>query len=86
MGRGAGPVRRGRRRATSERYGGNVDLPAYNLAAARLGEERRVATCRWPGLARVGLLLVLTWLSRCPGAGAAGPRTLVRGTATLAGR
>ena len=44
------------------RYGGNVDLPAYNLAAARLGEERAGLDLPMAWAARVALLLVMTWL------------------------
>lgn len=45
-----------------QRYGDDVDLPAYNLTAARLGEERAERDLPMAWLARAGLLLVLALL------------------------
>ena len=44
------------------RYAGDVDLPAYNLTAARLGEERAERDLPMAWLARAGLLVVLCLL------------------------
>jgi hypothetical protein len=42
-----------------ERYAGDVDLPAYNLTAARLGEERAERDLPMAWLARGGLLALV---------------------------
>lgn len=63
--------------AHEEAYAGDVDLPAYNLTAARLGEERAARDLPMAWLARaalVALLLVLA-LTRAG-------RALVRGALT----
>lgn len=44
-------------------YGDDLDLPAYNLTAARLGEERTARDLPMAWLARVGLLLVVLLLA-----------------------
>jgi hypothetical protein len=46
-----------------ERYAGDVDLPAYNLTAARLGEERAERDLPMAWLARGGLLVLLVLLA-----------------------
>ncbi len=46
-----------------ERYAGDVDLPAYNLTAARLGEERAERDLPMAWLARGGLLALLLVLA-----------------------
>ena len=60
-----------------ERYAGDVDLPAYNLTAARIGVERaeRDLTMAW--LARGGLLLIVGLLALTRAG-----RTLVRTAVT----
>ena len=57
-----------------EKYAGDVDLPAYNLTAARIGEERAERDLPMAWLARGGLVLLLLALA-LTGTG----RTLVRG-------
>lgn len=44
-------------------YGDDLDLPAYNLTAARLGEERAARDLPMAWLARAGLLLVVLLLA-----------------------
>ena len=48
--------------AHERRWAGDVDLPAYNLTAARLGMERADRDPTMAGLARVLLVLVVGWL------------------------
>ena len=60
-----------------ERYAGDVDLPAYNLTAARLGEERAERDLPMAWLARGGLLALLLVLALTRTG-----RTLVRTAAT----
>ena len=43
-------------------YGGNIELPAYNLTAARLGEQRAARDLPMAWAARGCLLLLLGWL------------------------
>lgn len=44
-------------------YGDDLDLPAYNLTAARLGEERAARDLPMARMARAGLLLVVLLLA-----------------------
>ncbi|WP_167736043.1 hypothetical protein [Nocardioides sp. 503] len=48
--------------AHETRYAGDLDLPAFNLTAARIGTERAARDLPMAWLARAGLLLVLGWL------------------------
>jgi len=48
--------------AHESRYEGDLDLPAFNLTAARIGTERAERDLPMAWLARGGLLLVLLWL------------------------
>lgn len=63
--------------AHEEAYAGDVDLPAYNLTAARLGEERAARDLPMAWLARAGLVALLLVLALTRAG-----RALVRGALT----
>ncbi|KAB1912516.1 hypothetical protein, partial [Micromonospora sp. AMSO31t] len=80
--RAAGRAYREARDAHRQRYGGDLDLPAYHFTAADLGAERadRDPAMAWAARALLALVLVVVLLGlRGRGFGSAAARGLLRG-------
>ncbi|MFI7426535.1 hypothetical protein ACIBPB_06070 [Micromonospora sp. NPDC049836] len=80
--RSAETAYRAARDAHRQRYGADLDLPAYNFTAADLGAERadRDPAMAWAARALLGLILLVALLGlRGRGPGGAAARALLRG-------